>query len=256
MSWRDDHDPTATKSFLEHLEDLRKTVLWCAVSIGAGMLVCAPLAPQILKLLTLPIVKIGKDPATFLRVFDVTGGVSISLKIIFWAGLLLGMPGVILAIANFVFPGLTSKEKKMVRRSSALAGVLFLAGVTMGYFLTLPVAIKVMIRINAWIGVETEFIQLGDYIKFVLQVLIAFGLAFELPVVVLALGYFGIVSSQTLRAKRDLVIVGILILAAVLTPPDCVSQLLMAVPMWILYEICIVIIRAKEKADATVTGPA
>lgn len=249
MASPDDYDPTATKSFLEHLQDLRKTIVWCAISLGVGMVVAIPLAPYILDLMSNPLAKAGKDPATFLKVFQVAGGLAITLKVVFWAGLLIATPGIVIAIADFVFPGLTAKEKSVVRRSGVIAGFLFAAGVSMGYFVTLPVALGVMLRINAWIGVESEFVELVDYVGFVLKLLIAFGLAFELPVVVLALGYMGIISSKQLREKRPVVIVSLLVLAMLLTPPDPMTQLLMAIPMTILYEICIWLVRAKELKD-------
>jgi sec-independent protein translocase protein TatC len=249
MASPDEFDDTATKSFLEHLQDLRKTIVWCAISLGVGMCVAIPLAPYILDLLSSPLQKAGKDPDTFLKVFQVAGGLAITLKVVFWAGLLVATPGIVMAIADFVFPGLTAKEKRIVRRSGVIAGFLFAAGVSMGYFVTLPVALGVMLKINAWIGVESEFVELVDYVGFVLKLLIAFGLAFELPVVVLALGYMGIISSKQLREKRPVVIVSLLVLAMLLTPPDPMTQLLMAVPMTILYEICIWLVRAKELKD-------
>jgi len=249
MASPDDYDPTATKSFLEHLQDLRKTIVWCAVSLGIGIFVAIPLAPYILELLSSPLAKAGKDPGTFLKVFQVAGGLAITLKVVFWAGLLIATPGIVIAIADFVFPGLTAKEKRIVRTSGFFAGILFAAGVAMGYFATLPVALGVMLKINKWIGVESEFVELVDYVGFVLKLLIAFGLAFELPVVVLALGYMGIISSRQLRDKRPVVIVALLVLAMLLTPPDPMTQLLMAGPMAILYELCIWLIRAKEIKD-------
>ncbi len=249
MASPDEYDDTATKSFLEHLQDLRKTIIWCAISLGIGIVVAIPLVPYILELLSSPLEKAGKDPAEFLQVLRIAGGLGITLKVVFWAGLLLATPGIVIAIADFVFPGLTAKEKRIVRRSGVLAGVLFAAGVAMGYFVTLPVALGVMLKINKWIGVDPKLVELVDYVGFVLKLLIAFGLAFELPVVVLALGYMGIISSRQLRDKRPVVIVALLVLAMLLTPPDPMTQLLMAVPMAVLYEVCIWLIRAKELKD-------
>jgi sec-independent protein translocase protein TatC len=117
----------------------------------------------------------------------------------------------------------------------------------MGYFVTLPVALELMLRINRWLGVRCEFVELGDYVSFVLKLLICFGLAFELPVIVLALGTVGVVNSGQLRRYRRHVIVGLLVAAMLLTPPDPVTQLLMAAPMALLYEACIWLVRLIER---------
>jgi sec-independent protein translocase protein TatC len=119
--------------------------------------------------------------------------------------------------------------------------------VSLCYFITLKVALQMMFRINAWMGLSTEFVELGNYVAFVLKLLIAFGLAFEMPVVLLALGGAGLVTSKQLREKRRHVIVGLLVLAMILTPPDPVTQMMMAVPLVCLYELCIWLIFAKEK---------
>ena len=105
--------------------------------------------------------------------------------------------------------------------------------------LDMPVALKFMIRVNEWIGTSCEFWEEADYVSFVLKLLLAFGLAFELPVVVLALGSMGIVSSEQLRDKRRHVIIGLLVLAMFLTPADPYTMILMAAPMTVLYEFCI-----------------
>jgi len=118
----------------------------------------------------------------------------------------------------------------------------------MGYFVTMPVALRMMFRINAWMRVSCEFVELSDYVSFVLRLLIAFGLAFELPVVVVVLGSIGVVSSDQLRAKRRHVIVGLLIAAMLLTPPDPLTQILMAGPLVLLYELCIWVVWFRERA--------
>jgi sec-independent protein translocase protein TatC len=245
-------DPTS-KPFLEHLQDLRQTILWCAGFLCAGMVVAIPLAPYILEALKGPLKSTGIDPETFLRVIKVAGGFSVALRVIFWSGLLLAVPGILFAVGRFVFPGLTPREQKAISRSLIFATFLFAAGVAMGYFMTLPVALKMMFRINSWIRVDCEFVELADYASFVLKLLIAFGLAFELPVIVLALGSLGIVTSRQLRDKRRHVVIALLVLAMFLTPQDPFTMVLMAAPLALLYEGCIWLIwfrERKEKAEA------
>jgi len=235
-----------TKPFLAHLEDLRRTILWCVGALAGGMVVAAPLAPWILRALTRPLRAAGLEPSERLSVLSVAGGFAIATRIIFWAGLLLGLPVIVCAVARFVFPGLTTRERRAVVRASGLAGALFGVGVAMCYFWTLPVALNMMLRINDWLGTPSRFWQTSDYVGFALKLLIAFGLAFELPVIVVALGAMGFVTSDQLRSKRRHVIVGLLAAAMLLTPPDPYTMILMAVPLVALYELCIWLIRIRE----------
>ncbi len=236
-----------TKPFVEHLDDLRRTILWSLISLGVGMAFAFPLAPFALKLLKVPVARADVDPETFLRVLRVAGGLSITLRIGFWGGLLLALPFILLAVGWFVFPGLTQRERRVIRNALCMAVVLFAAGVAFGYFLVLPAVVQLMLRISEWLGVTCEFVELGDYVSFVLRLLIAFGLAYELPVVIVVLGYLGIVTSSSLRAYRRHVIVGLLVAAMLLTPPDPLSQVMMALPLVVLYEICIWIVWAWER---------
>jgi sec-independent protein translocase protein TatC len=243
----DELDSHGTKPFVEHLDDLRRTILWSLVSLGVGMAFAFPLAPYVLALLKVPVARAGMDPETFLRVLRVAGGLSITLRIGFWGGLLLALPFILLAVAWFVFPGLTLRERKAVRTALGVAVLLFAVGVAFGYFMVLPAVVQLMLRINEWLGLTSEFVELGDYVSFVLRLLIAFGLAYELPVVVVALGHLGIVTSQSLRAYRRHVAVGLLVAAMLLTPPDPLSQIMMALPLVLLYEICIWIVWARQR---------
>jgi len=248
-----DNDPLAsrhTKPFLAHLEDLRRTILWCLVTVGLGIVVTIPLVPQIVSILQRPVVAAGMDPAEFLKIIQIAGGFAVAMRVSFWGGLVISAPIMVMVIAHFVFPGLTPRERTAVRRSSGFAVALFAAGVVMGYLVTLPMAVKVLLGVNRWLGKASEFVILSDYMSFALKILLAFGLAFELPVIVLALGSVGLVTSGQLSEYRRYVIVFLMILAMILTPPDPVTQLLMAVPLALLYEGCIWVLRFRERRSA------
>ncbi|HPG00386.1 MAG TPA: twin-arginine translocase subunit TatC [Kiritimatiellia bacterium] len=226
------------KSFLEHLEDLRSALIGCIVALVAGIAIAAPLTPQLLHWLTWPLQQIGGDSQLVLRSLDVGGAVSVSLRITFWAGLILSAPFLTLFIGRFIFPGLTDAERRVARGIGALAVGLFAAGVFLGYRFMLPAALRMMLVTHAWLGIRAEW-TVTSYTAFASQMLLGFGFVFELPTVLLALGKLGLVNSRQLRTYRRHAVVAALVVGMVLTPPDVFSQLLMSIPLMILYELCI-----------------
>lgn len=249
---RETHDPP--KPFLEHLEELRWTILGCLGALALGMALAAPLAPKLLKILRAPLAGVTEHPEQFLQSLEITGGFAIAFQIIFWCGLLLSAPLILLLIGRFVFPGLKRKERKAVTVALVCALLLFALGVALGYAIVLPVALRVMLGLHAWMGIQAWW-TVTSYVAFTIQLLIAFGLAFELPMVLMVLGYLGVVSSSLLRSKRPHAVVILLILAMVLTPgPDVFSQVVMAVPLILLYELCIWAIRLFERKRQTFNG--
>jgi len=237
----------ATKTFLGHLDDLRRAMIWSIAAIGIAMLVMIPLAPLVLKWLALPLAWTGLDPARFLRVLSMAGGMAILLRVVLWGGLLLATPFVMMAIAWFIFPGLTLHERRVVKRALALGAALFAAGVVGGYFLLLPLILRAMLAINAWLGTTAEFVAWSDYVAFAGGFLLALGVAYELPMVLIVLGYLGIVSSGALRTYRRHVIVAILFVAMLLPPADPLSLILMSAPLVLLYEGCIWVLWLHER---------
>ena len=251
---KSDFDRDHPKPFLQHLEELRWTILWSLAVLLAAMLACLPLAPAIFRRLCAPLAQITAHPEMFLRSLEITGAFSIVLQLVFWGGLILSAPVILFLIGGFVFPGLSARERRLVRVAGVFAFFLFILGVGLGYFITLPIALKIFFGLHAWLGLQAEWTA-PSYIAFSMQLLLLFGLAFELPLAVIALGYFKVISSPLLRAKRRHAIVAILILAMVLTPgPDMVSQIIMAVPMYILYELCIWVIWLFERREIAPGG--
>jgi sec-independent protein translocase protein TatC len=231
------------KSFVAHLEELRWTVLWSIVSFAVAAALAVPVAPRILDLIQAPLRSAGEDPDKFLRIMDMTGGLSIAMQVIVWTGLLVSAPAIVFFVARFVFPGLKRKEKRAVVAAMFFATLLFAMGVAMGYFMLLPVTIQWMLGISAWMGKRLEFVMLDGYISFVVKMLLGFGLAFEFPVLVVALGSLGIVSARFLADKRRHVAVILLVVSAIVTPTvDPVTQALVAAPLYALYEISIWIV--------------
>lgn len=234
------------KPFFDHLVELRSCLIRMVVAWLIATLVIIPFCPWIMELLRNPVAQAGLDPDQFLQPLRITSGMSMLFRVMFWGGIALSLPFLVYFGAQFVFPGLTARERGFIRRIAAGSVLLFALGVSMGYFVTLPLAVGVLIHLHEWLRAPLKFVELADYLGFALKLLLAFGLVFELPMILLALGMLGIVNSGALRTYRRHVIVGIFVIAMVLTPPDPLTQVLMALPMVGLYEVCIWIIRARE----------
>jgi len=241
----EEQDPSA-KSFVGHLVDLRKTIITSALFIFAGICIAIPLAPYILHLLEIPYYKQGLDKVVPLSLNEIGGPLAIAMQIIIWSGLLFSLPFVVLSVGSFVFPGLKEKEKYVLVRGAAFSVALFVLGVWMGYVWTVPVALDVMYKIGEWMGTPLEFWKITGYVAFVLKLLVAFGLTFQLPIILVILGNMGIISSRMLRDKRRHVIVGLLVLAMFMTPSDPFTMVMMAAPLIVLYEGCIWLIWLRE----------
>lgn len=237
--------PDEPKPVLDHLEDLRRTILAIGALLALGMAVALPLAPYILHVLRAPLSKITDRPEAFLRSLEIAGGFSIALRLTFWTGLLLAAPGIILVLARFVFPALRDVERRAAVGACAIATFLFISGVCMCYHLVMPTALRLMLGLHEWLGIRAEW-TITSYVSFTVQLLLGFGLAFEWPALLLALGWIGVLTSDMLVKYRRHAIVVIFILAMVMTPPDVISQILMAIPMILLYEMCIWLIRMRE----------
>ena len=183
--------------------------------------------------------KIKKTRGTIrLQFSEPAAAVKMWLTVTFFGGILVSLPVLVFLIGMFIMPGVRDMERSLMTRISLFSGGLFLAGIAMGYIVTLPLALDLMLRIGGRLGGESIWFY-NKYIAFALQLLLGFGIAFQLPVVILIMGKMGLVNSTQLREKRRHVIIGLLILAMALTPPDVMTQLLMALPLIFLYEFCI-----------------
>ena len=167
-----------------------------------------------------------------------TKGFMVVIKTSFLLGLGVTLPLNIFFLAQFVFPALTRKEKKYVRPSFLIGGVLFAIGLLFGYILTLPLAIRIFVEINERYGIENVW-KMSEYLSTVTKLLIANGVIFEMPLLLIVLVRIGVLSVSTLRKKRRHAIVIILFVAAMLTPMDAATMFMLAVPMVVMYEACI-----------------
>ena len=233
------------RPLLEHLLALRDMIVFGAVAWVACATICAICTPWIMAWLKSPAGEDGK----LLQGLDLTSGVSAIISIAGWGGTALAFPFIIYAILRFVFPALTNREKFVILAIMIVGTFFFLGGVVMAYEKTLPMIVVAFQAINRWVGFEREILRIETYISIVLKTIIAFGLVFQLPLILFVLGWFGILTSKVLREKRRVAIVLSFFLAMFLTPPDPMSQIFMAVPLALLYELSIWAIWLKEKSS-------
>jgi sec-independent protein translocase protein TatC len=245
----DEHPVTsALKPFLQHLDDLRRALVWSLSALLIGMGVAGYYAPALFQLLKAPMNGLVANPDTFIRTLDVTGGMNVAMQTIFWGGLLLSSPVIIFSVCWFVFPALTRSERRAMLGGLVFAAMLFITGVVMCYTMALGPALQIMLWFNSWMGIGIDYFTVTSYTGFVLKLLLSFGLTFEMPVVILVLGRLGIINSGHLRSKRRHAIVVILLLTAIITPTqDPFSQMLLAGPLIALYELCIWMMWARER---------
>ncbi|WP_439892338.1 twin-arginine translocase subunit TatC [Ralstonia sp. 25C] len=229
----------AQETFISHLVELRERI----VKAGAGVLLIflglVYWAPDIFNLFSRPLIQ-ALPKNGHMIVTDVTGSFFVPMKVTLLAAFLIALPWVLYQIWRFVAPGLYAHEKRMIMPLVVSTYVLFLCGVAFAYFLVFPTVFKVMAHYNAPLGAEMST-DIDKYLSFAMTTFLAFGITFEVPVVVMVLVRFGIVSLDKLRQARPYVVVGAFIIAAVVTPPDVMSQLLLAVPLWLLYELGLIL---------------
>jgi sec-independent protein translocase protein TatC len=163
----------------------------------------------------------------------------VATKVAFYGGMVLAAPFIFYFVGQFVFPALKLREKKYAYRGLLFGGGLFAGGVAFCYFALMPIALVASVQFSQWLGFAVNQWRAEDYISFVCKFMLGMGLGFELPVVVLTLVKIGILNYKMLSKGRRYVIVICLVLGAVLTTPEVVTQVLMAVPLYVLYEITV-----------------
>ena len=229
---------TTTDSFVSHLIELRDRLLRIIIGLVLVMLALFPFANDIYHFLALPLLKSlpagGQMIAT-----DVTTPFFVPMKVVLLTAFMISLPHTLYQIWAFVAPGLYQHERKLISPLVFASTVLFLCGMAFAYFLVFPVVFG-FISHTAPEGVAV-MTDIGKYLDFAITLFIAFGLAFEVPVAVVLLVTAGVVSVAALREARSYVIVGAFILGAIFTPPDVISQIMLAVPLWLLYEAGILV---------------
>ena len=235
------------ESFLSHLIELRDRLIRAMLSILLVFLCLFPWAKDLYALLAQPLLatlpKGGQMIAT-----DVVGVFLVPMKVALMVAFLIALPYVLYQIWAFVAPGLYAHEKRLALPLVGSSVVLFFTGMAFAYFLVFPTVFGFMAQVApegvAWMT------DIEKYLSFVMGTFVAFGVAFEVPVIVVVLVLSGVVELSTLKEWRSYVIVGAFVVAAIFTPPDVVSQLMLAIPLCLLYELGMLMARFVRKLPA------
>jgi sec-independent protein translocase protein TatC len=243
-------------SLMEHLQDLRGTLVRSGTVVMILFFVCMFFATNIIDFLKQPLLRVLPEGSGGLHFTGPLDVFSASIQVSMLTAIVFSCPYWLYQFWKFFEPGLYPKERKYILPFIAMSVGLFTFGVCFCFFFMLPLSLEFLIGLGTQVG--TPIITINDYISLVMILIFATGLVFETPIILILLAMLDLISVDQLTSSRRMVIVIILIVAAVLTPPDPVSQVSMAVPMYIMYEFAIIVIklmnRRKSKTDAlTVT---
>lgn len=242
-------------SFMSHLVELRDRLLRCVIALVLVFICLFPWARELYSLLAKPLLA-SLPVGGQLIATEVTAPFFVPIKVTLMAALVIALPYLLYQIWAFVAPGLYAHEKKLVIPLVATSTLLFLCGMAFAYFLVFPIVFHFIISVAPeGVAVMTD---IGKYLDFVLTLFLAFGVTFEVPVAVVILVRMGMITVAKLREIRPYVIVGAFVIGAIFTPPDVVSQVMLAVPLWVLYELGIFVAQwvGKPAAAETTSDPA
>jgi sec-independent protein translocase protein TatC len=241
---------------LDHLIELRARLLRAVAALGVGFAICLYFVNPIFAFLVRPLAKAfpaGQGRLVYTKLYE---AFFVDLKVALFAGFFLAFPFIANQLWAFVAPGLYAKEKRAFLPFLIATPVLFTCGAALAYYVVMPTAFRWLLGFSGDRGgLKLEALpSTGDYLGLVMQFVLVFGISFLLPVLILLLARAGLVTRQQLSKARRYVVVGITALAALLTPPDVASQLMLAVPMWGLFEGSLLVLWLGERKAAKATA--
>jgi len=245
---------TPTENFISHLIELRSRLLRIVVGLIVVFVALFPFANDIYALLAAPL--LGKLPLGGQMIATgVTTPFFVPMKVAMMAAFLISLPHTLYQVWAFVAPGLYAHEKRFMVPIIVFSSFLFLLGMSFAYFLVFPVVFGFIVgTAPEGVAVMTD---IGNYLDFVMTLFFAFGLSFEVPIAVVMAVRFGWVDIAALKDARGYVVVAAFVIGAIFTPPDIISQFMLAVPMWLLYELGIFVAAfTSKKSEPTIQPPA
>ena len=228
-------------TLLEHLLELRRRVMFAGLALIVAVCLMLPLGGEIFEWLKAPADPYFPDDGGFTTRY-VAEKFLTRLKCSLFAGSFLASPFIFLQLWRFIAPGLYARERRLALPFVVSSSLSFVGGAAFCYYLLMPVAMQFFLTIGGEDGIQTQ-IEMGEYMVFVTRLMLVFGVVFELPLLMFFLARLGLVSAETLAKSRKYAIVGIFALAAVVTPPDPITQLMLGVPLVVLYEVGIITAR-------------
>jgi len=229
-------------TLMQHFSELRRRILWVALIFAGGFVAGWLLSPMLQEFLTRPLMAVWPD-GTMLYT-GLADGLMIQFSLATGVALMVAAPAALWHVWAFVSPGLRPREKNFIWPIMIASPVLFLTGAAFAFYILFPVAFKFFVDLNQSAPVPSVLMPAArDYLSFAIGLLKIFGIAFQLPLVLVMLNRIGVLPRHVAVRMRRYAIVAIVIVAAMLTPPDVVSQMLLALPMWILFEASLMLMR-------------
>ncbi|HET6536655.1 MAG TPA: twin-arginine translocase subunit TatC [Sphingopyxis sp.] len=236
MTTTEDDQQDGKMPLLDHLIELRARLLKSLMAIAVAFGICLYFAKEIFAVLVQPLVAAGQGKLIYTQLFE---AFFVEIKVALFAAMMIAFPVIAIQLWRFVAPGLFKQEKRALLPFLVATPLLFSMGASFAYFVTIPIALKFLLGYQGNIGgVSQEALpSVGNYLSFTMQFIMAFGIAFLLPILLMLIERAGLVTREQLIGSRRYMIVGAFVIAAIFTPPDILSQLLLAIPLCVLFEL-------------------
>lgn len=234
---------------LDHLIELRRRLLYCTAAVVVAFALAMYFSDPVFAVLLRPLENAGQKEVIYTTVY---GGFFTEVKLAFFTAIMLSFPVIANQLWRFVAPGLYKQERRALLPFLLATPVLFLSGAALAYFVAVPMALHFLLGYSGMVGgVKRQALpDIAEYLSFIMQFLFGFGLSFLLPVLLMLMERAGVVTRKQLVSARRYAIVGAVAIAAVLTPPDIGSQMLLAIPLVLLYELALIGIWFTERSRA------